>query len=93
MKKNIRSKISSFLTSEDGRVSAKAPLALSVATGSVLLAQAMIPSPAQAEPVLDESGVTCRDNDDCADGEVCKFWFQVYQPGPTVVVTSECDLP
>lgn len=42
MKKNIRSKISGFLTSEEGRVSAKAPLTLGVATGGLLLAHAIV---------------------------------------------------
>ena len=43
MKNNIRSKIKRFLESEDGRVSAKTSLALGIATGSVLLAQTMVP--------------------------------------------------
>ena len=65
MKKNIRSKINRFLQSEDGRVSTKAPLALGVATGSVLLAQAMLPSAANAH---DECGAGC------PEGEVCIEW-------------------
>ena len=66
MKNNIRSKIKRFLESEDGRVSAKAPLALGVATGSVLLAQTMVPSPAQA-------GFECAYHSDCDSGEICIF--------------------
>ena len=66
MKNNIRSKIKRFLESEDGRVSAKAPLALGVATGSVLLAQTMVPSPAQA-------GFECADSNDCDSGETCVY--------------------
>ena len=69
MKKNIRSKISEFLTSEEGRVSTKAPLALGVATGSVLLAQAMVPSAANAH-------IVCEDNGDCDEGEVCAEWCE-----------------
>ena len=41
-KNNIRSKISEFLKSEEGRVGVKSPLALGVASASVLLAQAMV---------------------------------------------------
>ncbi|MYC78519.1 hypothetical protein F4X10_22375 [Candidatus Poribacteria bacterium] len=66
MKNNIRSKIKRFLESEDGRVSAKAPLALGVATGSVLLAQTMVPSPVQA-------GFECADDSDCDSGEGCFY--------------------
>lgn len=66
MKNNIRSKIKRFLESEDGRVSAKAPLALGVATGGVLLAQMMVPSPAQA-------GFECVDSSDCDPGEGCVY--------------------
>ncbi len=66
MKNNIRSKIKRFLESEDGRVSAKAPLALGVATGSVLLAQMMLPSPAQA-------GFECVSKSDCDSGESCVY--------------------
>ena len=89
MKKNIRSKISSFLTSEDGRVSTKAPLTLGIATGSVLLAQAMIPSPAQADPVFDIK-IECFDDDDCAAGEICVFFGGEFEPGPTIVHYQIC---
>ena len=39
MKNNIRGKIRDFLKSEEGRVGVKSPLALGVASASVLLAQ------------------------------------------------------
>ena len=48
MKNNIRSKISDFLKSEEGRVGVKSPLALGIASASVLLAQAIVTSPVQA---------------------------------------------
>ena len=67
MKRNIRSKISGFLKSEDGRVSTKAPLALGVATGSVLLAQAMVPSTAEAHFACDA------ENPCPAGGGLCTF--------------------
>ena len=48
MKHNIRDKISEFLKSEEGRVGAKSPLALGVASASVLLTQMMVTPSAQA---------------------------------------------
>jgi hypothetical protein len=67
MKNNIYSKIKRFLESEDGRVSAKAPLALGIAAGSVLLAQTMVPSPAQA------GYYECVYSSDCDPGESCVY--------------------
>ena len=70
MKNNIRSKISDFLKSEDGRVGAKSPLALGVASASLLLAQAMVTPSAQAHlecyPLLG----------DCAEDEYCHIWCE-----------------
>ena len=49
MKKNLRGKIRDFLASEDGKVSVKAPLTVGIATGSILLANAIVaPTPAEA---------------------------------------------
>ena len=84
--KNIRSKISGFPTSEDRRVSTKALLALGVATGSVLLAQMMTPSPADAH-------LACNDDADCQSGQVCVFWAELHWPGPVVEWHSECNDP
>ena len=68
MKHNIRSKISEFLKSEEGRVGAKSPLALGVASASVLLAQAMVAPSAQAHWECYPWA------DDCAEDEYCDFW-------------------
>lgn len=84
MKKNIRGKIKRFLESEDGRVSAKAPLALGIATGSVLLAQMMLSTPAEAH-------LTCHYDGDCSTGEVCDFWYEVR--GIYTIWHSECVAP
>lgn len=93
MKKNIRTKISNFLTSEEGRVSTKAPLALGVATGSVLLAQAMVPSSAQAEIVWDID-IQCPNDAHCGPGRFCDSFFGIFDPGPTIVLHTWCaDLP
>ena len=59
MKKNLRGKIREFLASEDGKVSVKAPLTVGIATGSILLANAIVaPTPAEA-------GSPCITDDDC----------------------------
>ena len=59
MKSNLRGKIREFLASEEGKVGVKAPLTLGVATGSILLANAMVaPTPAQA-------GGPCNDDAHC----------------------------
>ena len=66
MKKNIRSRISDFLTSEEGRVGVKPPLALGAASASVLLAHAMVTPSAQA----------CWEcyPGSCPEGEYCHIW-------------------
>ena len=85
MKNNIHSKIKRFLESEDGRVSAKAPLALGIATGSVLLAQAMVPSPAQA------GYYECVYSNDCDPGESCVYTCSRMRNGYCVGTwSSEC---
>ena len=66
MKHDIRSKISDFLKSEEGRVGAKSPLALGVASASVLLAQVMVTPSAQAH-------MECYSKDDCSEGEDCVY--------------------
>ena len=45
MKNSLRGKIREFVGSEEGRVGVKAPLTLGIATGGVLLAQAIIGTP------------------------------------------------
>ena len=67
MKNNIRGKISQFLKSEDGHVGAKSPLALGVASASLLLAQMMVTPSAQAH-------LECYSSADCSEGEYCDFW-------------------
>ena len=66
MKNSIRGRISEFLKSEEGRVGAKSPLALGVASASVLLAQAMVTPSAEAHAV-------CLQNDDCPEGYECAY--------------------
>ena len=68
MKKNIRSKISDFLKSEEGRVGVKSPLALGITSASVLLAQAVVMPPAQAHLTCTPGG------DDCGEDAFCAVW-------------------
>lgn len=63
MKNNFRSKIRKFIASEEGRVGVKGPLTLGVATGSILLAQAIIGNPVEAR--------TCENNADCGQHGLC----------------------
>ena len=59
MKNNLRGKIREFIASEEGKVGLKAPLTLGVATGSVLLANAIV----GATPA--EAGSPCMRDKDC----------------------------
>lgn len=59
MKKNLRRKIHAFLQSEEGKVSVKAPLGLSVMSGSFLLAQMVFTSPVSASDRYDLSNNDC----------------------------------
>ena len=64
MKKDFRDKIRAFIASEEGRVGVKGPLTLGVATGSVLLAQAIVGTPnAEAGP--------CWHDDHCDGDQKC----------------------
>ena len=83
MKMNIRSKLKRFLESEVGSVSVKAPLAVGIASGSVLLAQAIVTPPAAA-------GFDCIDDEDCGEGSQCAFWCSAIQYGTCVEWHSSC---
>lgn len=63
--KNLKSRISDFLISEEGRVGVKTPLALGVATGGLLLAQAMTAPDADA-------GRVCDNDSQCPGNQKCK---------------------
>ena len=63
MKATLRYKIRKFIQSEEGKVGIKSPLTLGVATGSILLAQAIVgTSPAMA----------CQSSSDCPVDQECK---------------------
>ena len=73
MKTNLRGKIREFIASEEGRVGVKGPLTLGVATGSILLAQAIVGTPhADAKP--------CRDDIDCPPHQKCHWHGSCFTP-------------
>ena len=63
MKTNLRGKIREFVQSEEGKVGLKAPLAIGVATGGVLLAHVIVGTPS--------AEAWCNQHDQCAHGEIC----------------------
>jgi len=64
--KNLKSKISDFLASEEGRVGVKTPLALGVAASGLMLAQAMITTPEAAAQ-------GCTVHADCPGDQECEI--------------------
>ena len=78
MKNNIRSRIRHFLKSEEGRVGVKSPLALGVASASVLLAQAIVTPPVQAHLECIPGG------SDCAEDEYCMVWCDEWSAGSCI---------
>ena len=67
MKSNLRGKIRNFIKSEEGRVGLKGPLTLGVATGGVLLAQAIMVTP-DAEAAPCDRGQPCPPGYHCPVG-------------------------
>lgn len=65
----LRGKIKNFLKSEEGRVGLKTPLALGIASGSVLLAQAVLSPSAYSYP---RGSDECYSDSDCPRGESCE---------------------
>ena len=83
MKKDIRSKIKQFLTSEAGQVGIRAPLALGVAGGTVLVSQ-MVHTPSA------EAYMECNSSSDCDAGETCKSVCEIYVDGTCVKRGTRC---
>ena len=76
MKSNLRDKFRDFLQSEEGRVGVKAPLAIGIAGGSLLLAQAILPSSTQAHG-NHQAGCPA-----CSGGQVCELEYLLqWSPG------------
>ena len=75
MKSNLRDRFRDFLASEEGRVGVKAPLAVGIAGGSLLLAQAILPTATEAH-------TECFSDDDCDAGKRCDTWLEPgWSPG------------
>ena len=71
MQNGIRDRIQTFLASEEGKVSVKAPLTLGVATGSILLLQVIVGTPhAEAQPCQHHHD--CYSTDRCDPDGVCR---------------------
>ena len=66
MKNNLRGKIREFIASEEGRVGVKGPLTLGVATGSILLAQAIVGTP--HADACGDGGIPCPAGQRCSIG-------------------------
>ena len=71
MQNSIRDRIQTFLASEEGKVSVKAPLTLGMVTGSILLTQVIVGTPhAEAWPC--QSDHNCYPTDRCDPDGVCR---------------------
>lgn len=84
MKKDLSGKVNQFLTSEAGQVGIRAPLALGVASGTLLLLQ-------MAHTPSAEASMECRDNSDCDSGEWCNMWCEEYSQGTCTKWQSKCE--
>ena len=81
MKKETRGRVKRFLTSESGRVGIRAPLALGVASGTLLLSQMVYTPSAEA---------SCTSDSDCASDEWCRMSCVKYGNGTCERWESEC---
>lgn len=82
MKTKLRGKIKQFLTSEEGRVGLKTPLVLGIASGSVLLAQALLPPSAHSY----DSG-----KDECDSDFDCNWWESCEEVCNGTLQGTECN--
>lgn len=72
MKKETRGRVKRFLISESGRVGIRAPLALGIASGVVLLSQMVYTPAAEA---------SCDRDADCGSDGWCNMECEVYDNG------------
>ena len=84
MKKETRDRAKRFLTSESGRVGVRAPLTLGVASGVLLLSQAVHTPSARAD-------LECWYDSDCGSEGVCNFWCEEYTNGTCADLNSRCN--
>lgn len=83
MKKETRDRAKRFLISESGRVGIRAPLTLGVASGVLLLSQAVHTPSAEA-------GLGCSSNNDCGSEERCEWSCEEYSKGSCMTWNSKC---
>ena len=83
MKKNIRGRVKRFLTSEVGQVGIRAPLALGVASGAVLLSQ-MVHTPSA------DAALVCISDADCGPNAKCDIWCAESSDGTCIEWASRC---
>ena len=87
MKNNLRGKIRNFLTSEEGHVGVKSPLALGVASAGLLLAQAMVSPSAQAHWECNpEEPDACN-----SESLICKKWCHRWEDNTCVQYHAHCE--
>ncbi len=84
MMQDFRNEVQQFLTSEVGQVTLKGPLALGVASGALLLSQAVHTPSAEAQ-------LQCYSNSDCGSEGVCVYWCEETSDGTCIDWHSECD--
>ena len=85
MKKNLRGKIREFVQSEDGKVGIKSPLTLGVATGGILLAQAIVGT----LPAAAKSCTIGGDPNQCNPDQFCAV-TRCYGPPDPVTMLLTC---
>lgn len=83
MTQNLRSKVKQFLTSEVGQATVRGPLALGVASGALLLSQA-VHTPSAA------AGFQCYSDSDCSSGEKCEWKCNAWSRGTCAEWKTKC---
>ena len=83
MMQDFRNEVQQFLTSEVGQATVRGPLALGVASGALLLSQAVHTPSAEAQ-------VQCYNNSDCGSEGVCVSWCAERYNGTCRRWNSEC---
>ena len=83
MMQDFRNEVQQFLTSEVGQATVRGPLALGVASGALLLSQAVHTPSAEAQ-------LQCYSNSDCGSEGACVYWCEERSNGTCTDWHSEC---
>lgn len=81
MTQDIRNEVKQFLTSEVGQVTLKGPLALGVASGALLLSQAVHTASAQ---------FSCLSDAECGSGKKCEWRCNKWANGTCTEWGTQC---